>query len=153
MRHFSQYLDIDEHQEQATYPLQQYLDYSDPSEKTAQQGKKYVETVSFRLVEDIDEDGEAQGDEMIVRFMLPQSFLMAANVGSMEVDNWLATVDEVVVKHISSDKTKPVLPEYIISTEVAYPNVPVTRRFVKRLISRSIKIDEASILQKDFEET
>jgi hypothetical protein len=156
MRHFSQYLDIEQNTEDTSYPLQQYLKYSEVSEKKAQSGLNFVEAVSFRMVEDVDDNGEPVGDEMLVRFNLPSTFIPAANIGSIEVDNWLAAVDEVIVDFKPSDEKVDKLPEYLISAEVAYPYKPLYEKHMKQLVDKLLKkllkVDEQEMLKENIKE-
>jgi hypothetical protein len=92
--------------------FEHYLTYFTAQEKTAQTGEKFVESVGFRMVENIDEDGEAQGDEMFGHLVLPIDFVYSVNSGEIEINSWLDMVqhDGVYLKYYYDNKLKNKLP-------------------------------------------
>jgi len=85
--------------EEKTFTFYDYLHYWEPKETAVRRGKYPVEAVGFRLVEGITDDGEPYGDEMHVRFVLPRHFLLSANIGDIETENWFGSIDEVFIEY------------------------------------------------------
>jgi hypothetical protein len=100
-----------------TYIFDHYLSYFNREERTAQQGYNFKETVAFRMVESVSDDGEPYGDELFGHFILPIDFIAAANLNTLNVDEWLNNIDAVYLK-IIYDQSKNLMPvEYLISNE------------------------------------
>jgi hypothetical protein len=81
------------------YVFYDFLHYWEPKETVVQKGEFPVEAVGYKMVEGITDDGEPYGDEMHVRFVLPRNFLLSANIGDIEIENWLSSIDEVFIEY------------------------------------------------------
>lgn len=83
------------------YGFKQYLKYHGiPDKKSDEQddAATRLETISFRLAEEVDEDGQVVGECIDVHFNLPNNFILAANSGSHEVQNWLYSVENITLE-------------------------------------------------------
>jgi hypothetical protein len=99
--------------------FEHYLSYFTPQEKTAQTGNKLVESVAFKMVEKIADDGSISGDEMYGHLVLPIEFVYEANSGKADISTWLEGVphDGVYLKYYY-EKSKNILPvEYKITDD------------------------------------
>jgi len=101
-----QYRDISGYKgDPVDYPFDHYLNFFLPSQETAQEGLEFKKTVGFRLVDDIDENSRPVGDEMQIRFILPEDLDLDDTTDELTILDWVTNIKELYIVHRKATET------------------------------------------------
>lgn len=102
-RNFTEFWDLEEAQKNnQPYEFKHYIQYSLKEEEMAQEGFEYRSTVGYKLA--ALADSKNFGDEMYIRFVVPEELILDDDTPEEEVEQWFDGIKDVYVEY--DKKTK-----------------------------------------------
>lgn len=149
-----QYGDIENYNgDKSLYPFDNYVATTLPFEHMAQEGLDFRPTASFRLVERITENTNANSRNMDIHFIAPDGMVLDDNVNELEVAEWLRDCNEIYIKSSSiGEDHNFVTVMYRISSEGVQEYIPFGDTDLELEIELQFLMDKLMNSHLDFME-